>query len=349
MQKAACFRMKIKNTTRILLIILLGCVVILSGIWIFFQKSMEQIDLEDTKTNRIYRKHYVLIADEADSAIWQSVYESASAAAAEADAYLELIWPDDIGEYTLEDSLRISIASMADGIILRPDGSGDVRTLINQASEAGIPVVTILDDDTESGRISFVGLNSYQMGDAYAQQALSYLRDGHTEIMLLADSRGTDAGTNLIYTQIYKSIEEQKKPGQTVNITAYPVDSSVDFETEEVIRDIFVNGETTPDILICLDEVATECAYQALVDHNEVGNTDIIGFHYSELILDAVKKGTIPATIALDTEEIGRYSVSALEDYLSLGHASEFYSVGMNVITAKNAELFGNDGDGTQK
>lgn len=329
-----------KNTTRIIFITLLGCVVLLSGIWTFFQKNMEQVDLEETRKSGTYKKHYVLITDERDSMLWNSVYESASAQAAAADAYLELVRLDDTGEYTLEDSIRISIASMVDGIILRPDGREAVRELIDQAVDQGIPVVAILNDDSESKRISFVGLNSYQMGDAYTEQAQKYLKPDHTEIMLLVDSQSMDSGANLIYAQMIKTIESEKLPGQTINIMAYPVDSSTDFETEEVIRDIFVNGDTLPDIMICMDEVATECAYQALVDYNEVGNIDIIGYYYSNLILDAVNKGTIPATIALDTEEIGRYCISALEEYLSLGYASDYYSVGMNVITSENVDLF---------
>jgi ribose transport system substrate-binding protein len=334
------FTAMLRKSTQVILLILLSCVVLLSGIWVFFQKNMEQIDMEETRKMRTYKKHYVLIADEKDSMLWQSVYEAAVQEAASCDAYLELIQPDDNEEYTLEDRLQISIASQVDGIILRPDGTTEVRELIDEAVESGIPVVTILSDDSASLRTSFVGLNSYQMGDAYTEQALQFLNPDTTEIMLLVDSENQDSGANLIYSQIVKQMDQEKTPQQTVNVTAYPVDSSSDFNMEEVIRDIFVNGTTLPDVMICLDEVVTECAYQALLDYNEVGNTDIIGFYYSDLILDAIKKGTIPATIALNPEEIGTYSISALEDYLSLGYASDYYSVGMTVITAENVSSF---------
>jgi ribose transport system substrate-binding protein len=334
----------VRKSTQIILVILLGCIVLLSGIWVFFQKNMEQVDLEETRKMRTYKKHYVLIADEKDSLLWQSVYESAVEKAADADAYLELMWPDDNEEYTLEDRLQISIASKVDGIILRPDGTEEVRALIDEAVEAGIPVVTILSDDSDSSRISFVGPNSYQMGEVYTGQALQFLKEDTTEIMLLVDSETQDLGANLIYSQIVKLLDQEKTPQQTVNVTAYPVDSSTDFDMEEVIRDIFVNGTTLPDIMICLNEVVTECAYQALVDYNEVGNTNIIGFYYSDLILDAIKKGTIPATIALNPAEIGTYSINALEDYLSLGYASDYYSVGMTVITSENVSSFQNTG-----
>ena len=31
-------------------------------------------------------------------------------------------------------------------------------------------------------------------------------------------------------------------------------------------------------MLVCMDEVVTECVYQALVDYNQVGNVDVVGF-----------------------------------------------------------------------
>ena len=35
---------------------------------------------------------------------------------------------------------------------------------------------------------------------------------------------------------------------------------------------MFVNDENLPDVLVCMDEVVTECVYQALIDYNQVGN-----------------------------------------------------------------------------
>lgn len=329
-----------KKSTITICIILSGCILLLMGMWIYFQKTLEIVDIDQSGKSTTYKKHYVLISEEKNSMLWQSIYESARAEAADSNAYLELISPNDDMEYSLPDCLQISIASQVDGIILRPDGSEEMRELIDEATEEGIPVVTILEDDTASRRLSFVGLNSYQMGDAYTAQIFQYMNTDHTEIMILADSRTKDTGASLVYNQIIKEVDRSKAPGQEVNINVYDVDSTSDFDSEEVIRDIFVNGDTLPDIMICLNEVVTECTYQALVDYNEVGNINIIGYYYSDLILDALLKGTIPATIALDTEEIGAYSINALEEFYSLGYTSNYYSVGLNIITSENASDF---------
>lgn len=338
-----------KRSTTTIFFILALCTLMLSGIWIYFQKKLEQVDLADSVHSTVYNRHYVLIADDGNSLLWDSIYESAHGEAAASNAYLELIRPDDNPEYTLADCLRIAIASKVDGIILRPDGSEEIRNLIDAAASQGIPVVTVLEDDSASARISFVGLNSYQMGDAYTEQVLRLLHPDFTGIMALTNSSANDAGTNLIYTYMTRLLEQRRKNGQLMNISAYSIDSSLDFNAEEVIRDIFVNGKELPDILICMDEIITECAYQALIDYNEVGNVDIIGFYYSDTILEAVRRGTISATIALDTDEIGRYGIDALEEYRSLGHTSSYYSVGLNIITADNAADFLHPGGGADQ
>lgn len=64
-----------------------------------------------------------------------------------------------------------------DGIILEADGSDEEQELIQEASDADIPVVTVLTDDSSSARISFVGLNSYQLGNAYTEQILGLLKE----------------------------------------------------------------------------------------------------------------------------------------------------------------------------
>lgn len=44
-------------------------------------------------------------------------------------------------------------------------------------------------------------------------------------------------------------------------------------------------------------------------------------------------------------DEVGRYSVNALEEYLSLGHTSSYYSVGQHVITRENVSTYRTEAD----
>ena len=335
-----------KKSTLTVFFILAGCMLFLSGIWIYFQKNLDQVDLGEGEGAASYAKHYLMISGEENKLMWNSIYESASEAAKDADAYVELIAPGHDSNYTKADYLRIGIASKVDGIILEADGSSEEQSLIQEAADENIPVVTVLTDDSSSARISFVGLNSYQLGKAYTEQILGLLKEhGTTQVLLLSNSQSKTQETNLVYYQIKKELEEKKKADQIAIISEYSIDNSSDFDTEEFVRDIFVSEQNLPDVLVCMDEVVTECVYQALVDYNQVGNVDVVGFYYSDVILDAISKGIISSAIALDMDEIGRYSINALEEFSSLGHTSSYYSVGQNVITRANVGIYRTEGD----
>lgn len=243
--------------------------------------------------------------------------------------------------YSQADCLKIGIASKVDGIILEADGSKEEQHLITEALKDGIPVVTVMTDDTATSRISFVGLNSYQMGSAYTEQIQGMLKEkGSTSVMFLSTSSSKTQETNLVYSQVKKELESRKKTGQSIDLTEYCVDSSADFDTEEFVRDMFVSDESLPDVIVCMDEVVTECVCQALVDYNQVGNVKVIGYYYSNVTLDAIDKGIISSAIALDMEEIGRYSVNALDEYISFGHSNNYYSVDQHVITKDNTREY---------
>lgn len=326
-----------KKYTLTVFCILSGCILFLSGIWIYFQKTLDRVELSEGEHAASYQRHYLMISNDKDDGMWQSVYESALHSAEEGNAYLELLSTEDVSGYSQADCLRIGIAAKVDGIILEADGSEEEEILINEAAESGIPVVTVMTDNTATDRISFVGLNSYQLGSVYTEQIMAlFPESGTVNITFLSTSGSKTQETNLIISQVKKELESRRKPEQTVELNEYCVDNSADFDTEEFVRDFFLNHENLPDIMVCMDETVTKCVYQALVDYNEVGNVKVIGFYYSDIILDAIDKGIISSSIALDMTEIGRYSVNALDEYLSLGHSNGYYSVGQHVITKEN-------------
>ena len=78
-----------KKFTLTVFCILAGCIFFLSGIWVYFQKSMDKVDLGEGEYAASYQKHYLMISNDKDTLMWQSIYQSASETAKEADAYVE--------------------------------------------------------------------------------------------------------------------------------------------------------------------------------------------------------------------------------------------------------------------
>lgn len=292
-------------------------------------EKMGRID-EQTASQQEYARHFLMVSGD-DSQLYRSMYEAAKKTAAQEDALLEWVYAGEQGENTVRDLIKIGIASRVDGILLGSPGKN--TDLINEAAEHEIPTVMLLEDDSESSRVSFVGINGYQLGEIYGEQARQLMKDGENQIMVLVSSNTENVNQNIILSRIKEIVGRNLETTRQVVVQPYGIDTSDSFEVEERIRDIFVNAEELPDILICLDAVSTECAYQSIVDYNQVGNVQVIGFYASDTILDAIAKKLIPVAVDVDAKDIGRLGVSALTEYLDQGYVSNYFSVGLDIIT----------------
>ena len=318
---------------------LLVIVTVTIGVWICYNRMINTIDSEEVNEANTYSYHYVLIVENTESNFWDSVYEIAKAEAAKNDAYLEFVGGNPISNYTISEYMEISIAAQVDGIIVESNGQKTVEELIEKAGEKQIPVVTVMKDSSnnESSRKSFVGINSYEFGQAYGEAICQFASEDTKKVLVLLKGGTEDAGT---YAYMKTALKELL-PGRTdLEVGAYEVDSKTSFDAEEIIRDIFLDVDLAPDILVCLDEVYTECAYYAAIDYNKVGVVDIIGFYPSETIMAAIEKGIVLAAFKLDTEKIGKDIVGALAEFKQMGYVSDYYSVDIEAVTRENVHEF---------
>lgn len=323
----------------VLAVLLLVFLAAITG-WRYYVKTIEKNEWGELGGNREYAHHYVLIPDDGDSDLWQDIYNSAQAEAATQNAYVELFQNWSAGDYSHQEYLDIAIAAKVDGIILKPDGTAKMRASINAANAAGIPVVTILDDDTASDRKSFVGINSYQMGTTYGRQILECVDDSTERIIVLL--KGGDSGKELTFKELKSTVQSglSELQQQEVIIEPLTITSSNTFDAEEVIRDLINNEVSRPDILVCMNETDSVSAYNAMVDYNLVGSIDIIGYYQSDTILAAIEKGTVPMAVTLNAQQIGQRAIEALEEYYRMGYASSYFSVDLSIITSQNVAYF---------
>ena len=234
--------------------------------------------------------------------------------------------------YNEIDYMEISIAAGVDGIILEFNGEEALKKEIDKAETAGIPVITIMNDAPDSKRQSFVGVNDYQMGQAYGEQVAALMDEKTETALILLDSEKGDFEKSQIYSQISNVVMEQEN-GENVKIQAQNLMPENKFDIEEAIRTIFQSPEGPPQILVCMDEVTTECAYQAMIDFNMVGEVKIIGYYVSDTIREAVNKGLIPVTCTLDTEKMGKDCIEALWEYKQEGRVNSYYNVELEFVS----------------
>ena len=320
-----------KKTLIIIIPGLLAITALMTFLLVFTRRSVRQIEQQGASTTT-YDGHYVLISDDRSDQ-WRSIYAAADKAAEESGVSLEWLGDDLPAQYTVSDCLRIAAAARADGIILYPGEEKDETKLIGSAAQQGIPVITVLEDDADSERVSFIGLNSYQMGEMYGNRILENLTEGENRILVLQNTSSDNPAAALMYSQMVQTVEQGRGENEEVLFAAHEISTVTSFDAEEDIRDIFLMGEDLPNILICLDLISTECVCQALVDYNKVGDVTVIGYYASDKVIDGLKKGLIDSTLYLDAGEIGTRCIEALNEYRELGHVSSYFNVGMKMIT----------------
>lgn len=316
----------------VFLIVLAG-----AGMWTYYRNSMARIS-ESVGSMAQYARHFLFVCDDG-SEMWQEVFQAAKAYAASSDAILE--WAGDNAPVarTLAECIDIGISSKVDGIILVPDGSEEIRSAIRRASGAEIPVVNLVRDVDDSGRVSFVGVTSSRQGELIGEQVLSLAPGGEGRVCLLADTANSETASNLLFSQIARAVSGGENGGSSLSVYMEKVDSRNDFEAEEIIRNVLLS-ETPPDILICVNSVQTECVRSALVDYNMVEDVKVIGYYASAAVLSALRNDLLSAVITCSTEEIGEKAVTALDEYLDTGHVSDYFDISLTAVTAENVNRY---------
>ncbi len=306
--------------------------------------------LSDETGDKTYDRYYVMITDDYKSSFWQSVYSGAKSKALENNVYVELFGSNLSIDLSVEELMEIATSSHVDGIMVTGDTSDELTALIDEASDRGIPVVTMYSDNAASKRCSFVGVSGYSIGQEYGHQIINVLNEKKRiafnslgtdtfgsqdlKVTILVDSNMAAYGQNVILSGI-QDVLSKDAPGTSFSLTSVAVDNSSPFSVEESVRDVVKNDEV-PDVLVCLSELDTTCAYQAVIDYTLVGNVYILGYHNSEKVLNAINRNVVYSTIAIDTEELGQYCVEALEDYNETGNTSQYYAADVTLIDRNN-------------
>ncbi len=319
---------------------LLFLLTVMFGSMYVFKNQITQATNEiKTKEPKDYDAYYVMIVEDTKSSFWNSVYEYTKKIGENNNIYVELMGTQLATEYSKADRMRIAIESKVDGIFLEADESKEITNLINEAVENKIPVITVIGDNASSERQSFVGISSYNLGREYGRQVQELAKESLNRVVILMTAQAKDSVQNIIYSGIQEMLESSGSYDK-IQLESIAIDASSSFATEESIRDIFMNSEELPDILICLDELNTTCAYQALIDYNKVGVVNILGYYDSETILNAIQRKVIYSTISIKTEQIGEYLMEAIQEYQTYGQVNEYYTVDTTLITFDNIKEY---------
>lgn len=341
MKKRNGWKEKAGKIAQILPFYLLAALMVIMCVFYFHMRKRESQVLQKVQDAEEYSSYYMMITNDDSLPFWQNVYAGALEEAQKADAYIEMPGLNLETDYDKRDLMKIAIDSKVDGIIVEADESAMMTELIREAEDNGIPVVTVLEDNTQAGRQSYVSISYYNLGREYGNQLCDIIREKQVKgygsrqnVMVLLDAERADTSQSILLASMQEVIDGEGF-GDLVQIEAVPVQSGSAFAAEEAIRDIFMTRDTLPDVMICLNEQNTTCAYQAVVDYNKVGDIEIVGYYESDMIRSAIRKDIIYSSVTFDTKQMGRYCVDALTEYQESGYANEYFAVDISLLDAQ--------------
>lgn len=319
---------------------------ILFGITLYslaaFRQSTRSISRQDSLKEEKYGAYYALILENDDTLLWNSVFQGAREEGFEnGDACVEFFGGRLNSEHTVAEKLRMAIDAEVDGIILNGGGNEETEELVKEAEEKGIPIVTVLDDEAEAIRQCFVGVNSYRLGQEYANRIWKLLQETEEDcqIQVLLNSGDVDSGKNTLFLGLrdtLKALAEQEGQEREIHPGTIVVDRNDAFQADEAIRKLMVEEPEQKKILLCLSESDTRRAYEAAIDYNRVGEVIILGYYESRQLLEGIQKEIIDSTITVDGEQVGRLCVRALTEYRETGHVNGYLPVDVYLIDRSN-------------
>ncbi len=328
-----------KSIILITMIVVTLCVLL--GVIIWANAAIAQRSLTSSESEPDYRYHFSLVVGKLENPYWDMVYEGAKKEAVEEDIVIELTGVELAEEYNLLDRLKMAICSKVDGIFVVPDGTQTVNDWIKTATEKyKIPVISIMENDSASGRAGYVGINSYEQGLAYGKLVAElYENKGCSKVVLLRtntrnDDDDSEQSGDLIYSSIIEYLNRNEL-SDDVEISVKHINQSSVFNIKRDIQ-LLISRDDAPDVIICTDYLFTTSTCQVLVDRNKVGKVNVIGSYISEDILDYIQKGTLYCTVAVDPYELGRICVSEMVELKEAGRTNDYMPLEMMLIKSDN-------------
>src|SRR5271157_2224138 len=290
---------------------------------------------------------YYLIATNVTVPYWQTAAKGFNKAAAQYRVTAKVVGPqsyDPLGEL---DALQQAVRTKPAGILISVADVSILQRAIDLAVKEGIPVITLDSDATITRRLYFIGTNNLEAG-----------RLGGSRLVEKLGNKG-----NVVFFSIpgQPNIEERLRgfkevlntePGiKIADIVDIKGDASAAFDKAQ--RYMALTGPQKIDAFVCLEAVSGKPVADAIKRANLHGR-ELITWDADPGTLDAIKDGTIDATIAQKPYTMGYFGMKLLYEVfhapppqLNRDFRSDFYSpypvfidTGTILVDRSNVDLY---------
>jgi ribose transport system substrate-binding protein len=237
-------------------------------------------------------ERYVMLAYITANSFWIDLKVGGSDAAKALGVKFEFTGPT---TYDVDSQIATAIQEIATkpaGLIFPVSLADACTPVINQATKAGIPVITVDSDAPDSQRLCFIGTDHYELGQTVGDQLIEVTGGtanvGVSTVPGQADLELRLAGLKNVFAshpgmKIIAEVNNNGDTGQTATTAVAMIDA-----------------HSNMNAIACLNATTSGIA-TALQETHKVGKIKVVGSDVTAPVLSAVENGTIYSIMAQRT------------------------------------------------
>jgi ribose transport system substrate-binding protein len=249
---------------------------------------------------------FYLIATNVNLPYWQTAASGFKAAAAQYKVTAKVAGPDTYDPKAELTELHNAIAAKPSGILISVADASILQSEIDAAVAAGIPVITMDSDDPGSKRLYFIGTNNLEAGRLGGKRIVEKLGGkGNVEFFTLGGQPNTDERL-----KGFKDVLATHPDITVVDVFDIKGDARNAFDKAQ--QDMALTGPKKIDAFVCLEASSGKTVADAI--KRAGGGRELVAFDVDQDTLDAIKAGTIDASIAQKPYSMGMVGLKMLDE-----------------------------------
>lgn len=218
-----------------------------------------------------------------------------------------------------------------DGLAVSSASNDALKPVIQQAYDAGIPIISFNTNNPDSSQLGFVGQDLYASGVTEGEYLLDLL-DGQTGDIVVV-SVDTGAGW---HNDRFSGFEDALEgSGNTI---IGPVNTGNEPTGAYNTIESTMAGESDAIAIASMDCCSYTAAGTWVRQQDKVGEIYLVGFDLQAQTIDNIKDGVAAFTIGQAPEEQGYQAVKVLYDFIVDGKPIEDVDTGADIFTSENID-----------
>jgi ribose transport system substrate-binding protein len=293
------------------------------------------------------KETYYLVGSNMSSSYWQTAVAGFKKAATEYQVTAKVAGPDTYDPQGELAELQKAVAAKPAGILVSVSDVAILQPEIDNAVNAGIPVITFDSDAANSKRLYFIGTNNLEAGRLGGRRVVERLGGkGNVVFFTIAGQPNTEERLKG-FKDVF-STQPGIKIAEVVDIKGAPT-TAFD-RTQQLMAQ---TGDKKISAFVCLDSVSGKMVADAIQRTGDSSRV-LVAWDVNQDTLQAIKSGVIDSTVVQKPYTMGYVGLKALDEIfhnppaqLSKDYATDpfsdypvFVDTGTSLVDKSNVDVY---------